>query len=267
LRAVLSDQWLQFRFALQFLTRLPVGRTGVASARQWAGTLLWYPLVGLIIGLVLSLLLLSMGLYLSASVPPFMAAAIVLAVWVGLTGALHLDGLADCADAWVGGQGDSQRTLEIMKDPRAGPMAVVAIVLVLLLKLAALTVLIESGQWRVLWIAPVFARAALLAAFLFMPYISKQGLGSAIAENLPQNSARLVLAISAILPVLVLPGGVWIPCVISAAVVFYGWRMAFLSRLGGFTGDCAGVLVELLETVLLIVLVFVVGAESFGAVS
>jgi adenosylcobinamide-GDP ribazoletransferase len=56
-----------------------------------------------------------------------MLAALLLAVWVLLTGGLHLDGLADTADAWIGGQGDRDRTLAIMKDPRSGPIAIVAI--------------------------------------------------------------------------------------------------------------------------------------------
>jgi adenosylcobinamide-GDP ribazoletransferase len=65
-------------------------------------------------------------------------AALLLTVWVLLSGGLHLDGLADSADAWLGGFGDRERTLTIMKDPRSGPIAVVVLVLVLLLKFCAL---------------------------------------------------------------------------------------------------------------------------------
>ena len=68
----------------------------------------------------------------------------LLAVWVLLTGALHLDGVADCADAWVGGFGDREKTFQILKDPRSGPIAVVVLVLVLLVKWAALEVLLGS---------------------------------------------------------------------------------------------------------------------------
>lgn len=70
-----------------------------------------------------------------------LVAALVLALWVYFTGAMHLDGVADTADAWVGGLGDHQRTLEIMKDPRVGAMAVAAMLLVLLVKFAAITAL------------------------------------------------------------------------------------------------------------------------------
>lgn len=81
------------------------------------------------------------------------------AVWVGLSGGLHLDGLADTADAWIGGHADRQRTLEIMKDPRSGPIAVVVLLLVLLLKFAALVVLLGQGAWAGLLLAPWLGRA------------------------------------------------------------------------------------------------------------
>ena len=61
-----------------------------------------------------------------------LTAALVLAVWVLLTGALHLDGVADCADAWVGGFGDREKTFQILKDPRSGTHSCSVLVLVLL---------------------------------------------------------------------------------------------------------------------------------------
>ena len=74
------------------------------------------------------------------------------------------DGLADSADAWVGGLGDRERTLAIMKDPRSGPMGVTAVVLVLLLKFAALASLPLADT--AIWLAPMLARTAITAAFL-----------------------------------------------------------------------------------------------------
>src|SRR5690606_7673193 len=123
--------------ALQFLTRLPVRLPGMPEAQQIGRSLLWYPLVGLLLG---GLLLALHGLL--GATPALLQAAILLAVWAGLSGGLHLDGLADSADAWVGGLGDRERTLAIMKDPRSGPIAVVVLLLVLLLKFAALAVLL-----------------------------------------------------------------------------------------------------------------------------
>jgi adenosylcobinamide-GDP ribazoletransferase len=103
----------------------------------------WYPAVGLVIGLILWLV----GAVLVATTSLFLAATLVLVVWVAITGALHLDGVADCADAWVGGLGDRQKVLRILKDPRCGSMAVVSLILLLLTKLAALQLLLAAPRW------------------------------------------------------------------------------------------------------------------------
>lgn len=90
--------------------------------------------MGLVIGLLVAI-----PAYVASASDPMVIAALMLTVWVLVTGGLHFDGLADSADAWLGGQGNTTRTLEIMKDPRSGPAAIVLVALVLLLKLAALT--------------------------------------------------------------------------------------------------------------------------------
>ena len=146
--------------ALQFLTILPVRLQGEFSAQDMGRSLLFYPLVGLLIGIVLSLL----GWSLTSQLP-MVSAILVLAVWVILTGALHLDGLADSADAWLGGIGDKAKTLSIMKDPAAGPIAVVMIVLVLLIKFVMLTVLLSQQNWWALIWSVILARTALPLLF------------------------------------------------------------------------------------------------------
>ena len=119
---------LPLLIALQFLTSLPIRLPAMPTPRQQGRSLLHYPAVGLFLGALLWLAAL-----LLEGASPLLQAALLLALWVALTGALHLDGLADSADAWLGGFGDPARTLEIMKDPRSGPIAVVVLVLLLLL--------------------------------------------------------------------------------------------------------------------------------------
>mgnify|MGYP002870254812 FL=1 len=119
-----------FLIALQFLTCLPVRLRSMPEPQQIGRSLLYYPLVGLLLGALLCLFGIALG---NAAAP--LNAALLLAAWVWLTGALHLDGLADSADAWVGGFGDRERTLAIMKDPRSGPVAVAVLVLLLLVSL------------------------------------------------------------------------------------------------------------------------------------
>jgi len=207
------------------------------AAREVGRSLLYYPLVGLLFGLLLWL-----ASHLLQGTPAPLHAALLLTAWVLLSGALHLDGLADSADAWLGGFGDRERTLQIMKDPRSGPIAVVTLVLVLLLKFCALWVLVEQGVGAQLLLAPLIGRTAMLGLFLCTPYVRPGGLGQALAEHLPRRAAGWVLLCCALFCLLL---GGWV--VLLAVAVFAWLRHLMYRRLGGATGDTAGALLELLE--------------------
>lgn len=232
---------LAFWIALQFLSSLPVRLPGMPAPREMGRSLLCYPLVGLLFGVLLWL-----ASYLLQSVAAPLQAALLLTLWVLLSGALHLDGLADSADAWLGGFGDRERTLQIMKDPRSGPIAVVTLVLVLLLKFCALWVLVERGAGASLVLAPVVGRSAMLGLFLMTPYVRKGGLGQALAEHLPRREAVWMLLGSLLLCSLI--GGWQALWALLAAVAGFCWlRHLMCRRLGGTTGDTAGAMLELLE--------------------
>ncbi len=228
--------------AIGFLTRLPVPAKVFDDASGRSNSLAWYPVVGLLIGGLLWALS-----WVLAATPPMLAAALLLAVWVALTGALHLDGLADSADAWVGGLGDRERTLAIMKDPRCGPMGVVALVLVLLVKFAALASLPPASG--ALLLAPVLARASLTAAFLFTPYVRSGGLGSGLTAA-PRTACLLGLAFAVAVGI----AGGWrgVSAIAVTLVVFALWRVACMRRLDGMTGDTCGALTELVEVAVLL---------------
>ncbi|MHA6126048.1 adenosylcobinamide-GDP ribazoletransferase [Pseudomonas fluorescens group sp. PF-1] len=237
---------LPFWIALQFLSSLPVRLPGMPAPQELGRSLLFYPLVGLLFGGIL------WGLnWLMLGAPLLLHAALLLTVWVLLSGALHLDGLADSADAWLGGFGDRERTLTIMKDPRSGPMAVVTLVLVLLLKFAALLALIEQQHALALIIVPLLGRSALLGLFLTTPYVRAGGLGQALADHLPRSAGKQVLAVSGLACVLI--AGLSGFFAVVLAVVLFAWlRRVMLRRLGGTTGDTAGALLELLEVAMLV---------------
>lgn len=242
---------LPFWIALQFLSSLPIRLPGMPQPQELGRSLLFYPLVGLLFGVLLWSL---NGLL--AGAPLLLHAALLLSIWVLLSGGLHLDGLADSADAWLGGFGDRERTLIIMKDPRSGPIAVVTLVLVLLLKFCALLALIEQQHTAVLLIAPLIGRSALLAVFLTTPYVRAGGLGQALADYLPRKAGWWVLVLSAVACV-VLAGtaGMW--ALLLAALGFVWLRRVMMQRLGGTTGDTAGALLELLEVLVLVGLALV----------
>lgn len=232
--------------ALQFLSSLPIRLPGMPTPEELGRSLLFYPLVGLLFGVILWALNIAL-----AGAPLLLHAALLLTVWVLLSGALHLDGLADSADAWLGGFGDRERTLTIMKDPRSGPIAVVTLVLVLLLKYAALLALIEKHQGMALIIVPLIGRAALLGLFLTTTYVRAGGLGQALADHLPRKTGWQVLAVSSVVCVLI-AGFNAVVALLLAVVVFIWLRHLMVRRLGGTTGDTAGALLELLEMSVLV---------------
>ena len=236
---------LPLLIALQFLGSLPIRLPAMPTPQQQGRSLLCYPLVGMLFGTLLWLAAL-----LLAGAPPLLQAALLLTLWVALSGALHLDGLADSADAWLGGFGDRQRTLAIMKDPRSGPLAVVVLVLVLLLKFSALHALLEAGEYAALLLAPLLGRSALPALFLCTAYVRPNGIGQALAANLPRVAAQWLLV--GVAMACLLFGSSGLIALLVAAATFASVRRAMLRRLGGTTGDTAGALLELVECAVLV---------------
>lgn len=242
--------------ATQFLTRLPLPKNILKETdyqpEQLGKSVLMYPVVGLIIGGLLTLILLLLNKF-APQLPIIVSASIILFSWVLITGGLHLDGLSDSADAWVGGYGDKDKTLAIMKDPYCGPAGVSILVVTLLVKFAALTAIV-SQAWISLIIAPVIARSTVIVLFMSTPYVRKQGIGSSHAEHLPKLFAWLML-------VLVVLGCGWflqmaaLWLLLVVAVVFLLLRYLMVDRLGGTTGDTAGAMIEVIEVVVLLVFV------------
>lgn len=230
--------------AIGFLTRVPVPASTFEGASAPSAQLAWYPAVGVLIGGVLAC-----AAWLASSAPPLLAAALLLVAWVAITGGLHLDGLADTADAWVGGLGDRERTLAIMKDPRSGPMGVIALVLVLLLKFAALVSL--HRYTPAIWLAPLLGRAALTAAFSTTPYIRAGGLGSVLL-GAPAAACAASLAVTAVISLLA--GWPGVRALLVALAVLACWRWSCMRRLGGMTGDTCGALTEITEAAVLVAL-------------
>ncbi|MHB1619725.1 MAG: adenosylcobinamide-GDP ribazoletransferase [Sulfuricella sp.] len=233
--------------ALQFLTCIPVALRFEPQPADWGRSALAYPLIGFLIGLLLAGLQQLVG-----HADPLLQAALLTAAWALVTGGLHLDGLADSADAWVGGHGDRERTLAIMKDPRSGPAAVSTLMLALLLKFAALAALVKAGAWPALLLAPVLGRSALVALLLSTPYVRPGGMGSAISAHLPRAAAALALLLVAAGGLLAGKAGALALAVAVAAWWVLRWIM--MRRLGGMTGDTLGAAVELTEVAVLVAL-------------
>jgi len=230
------------KIAFSLLTRIPVRLPEELDPRAWGRAVVFYPLVGLVMGLVLA------GAALGADAlnwNPTAEAVPVLLLWVGLTGAFHLDGLADSADAWLGGYGDRDKTVRIMKDPACGPAGAVALILVLLTKWAALGPLLAAGQWSVLILMPVLARAAVAGLFLALPCAVEEGLVSRAKEQLPRGEVTGAILVSALAALVLGWTGLGL-LVVTVVISLLGMRL-MQQRLGGFSGDPAGALVETVE--------------------
>lgn len=235
----------QFFVAVQFLTRVPVPRLDNINKTDIGQSMLFYPLVGLCIGLALWSIAWLTG------DNSLLSAALVLGFWVLITGALHLDGLADSADAWIGGNIDVKRSLEIMKDPRSGPIAVTVLVVILLLKFSAIEAIIVGGQISALLIAPIIGRACMPLLLLTTPYVRSDGLGSAMVDNLP--SAKSILIVLTLCMLFVLSFGyTGIVSILISVVCFIIIRKKLMNWISGTTGDTAGALMEIIETTILI---------------
>ncbi|MEM8562664.1 MAG: adenosylcobinamide-GDP ribazoletransferase [Pseudomonadota bacterium] len=252
-------QLLALRCALQFLTTLPVGRGVVPTAELQGLSLLWYPAVGLLLGALLCLVSWLLSL------PALLLAAVVLTVWVLLTGALHLDGLADCADAWMAGHGDETRTFSVLKDPACGVMAVVSIVLVLVLKLTSLTVILTSNNVDWLIMVPVLGRLSIFSLFLTQAYVREGGIAAVMVAQFPQTPARVVIIGVLIILFVLLPLEVFLLTTLAVAAVCWWVARSARKRLGGFTGDVAGAQIELVEVVTLLIMALLLGrADAVG---
>jgi adenosylcobinamide-GDP ribazoletransferase len=245
-----------FFIALQFLTSIPVSQQGLPEPKNIGASLNWYPVVGAVLALILYVL--AIGLLPLFS--PFLCAALILTAWVMLTGALHLDGFADCADAWMGGLGSKRKTLKIMKDPTSGPIAVTALVLLLLIKFVALEALLSHGAIAMVIWPITFARTSASLLFVMTPYARSSGLGAPISEHLQVNVICCVTAFLLLIAGVVL-GWMLLPLFISGAMAFWYLRKKMLRRIDGCTGDTAGALIELSEAFLLLVIVACLGLD------
>lgn len=237
------------RIAFGLMTTLPVRLPDSWSAGDSGRAAVWYPFVGAVIGALTWLAWRGANFIF----PIWAAGVIAVVIWVLLTGGLHLDGLADCCDGLFVSAAPERR-LEIMKDPHIGAFGVIGLILVLLLKTAALSSLsLIYGLGIVLAVS--LARWCILLGAL-LPQARASGMGADFALGFQ----RSFLVWGAIVPVgiafLIGTRGLFalVAGVCAAAIVLWMAK----SRIGGVTGDVFGMIVEVVEVVIL--LAFLVGS-------
>lgn len=232
---------------MQFLTRLPVPGVDDFSPLDLARSTSWFPLVGLIVGAIVGLVAFALD-HRSAA----LAGIVGVLAWVWLTGALHLDGLADLTDALGASHRDPERFLTVLRDPHVGTFGVVSVVLVLMLKAAALAIF-SANDLLALPLILAWARLGTLAWGRWLKPL-KSGHGEQFAWQISTGWmvfwTLLLLATSVALA----------PALCAAPLVIVAWGAWLKARLGGMTGDCLGAGVEVTETALLLLAALTSGA-------
>ena len=234
--------------AIAFYTTIPVSASWTLDFTRIAR---WSPIVGSLIGVILALI--DQGL--TPFCPILLRSAILVALWIALTGALHLDGAMDTADGL--GVFDPQKRLVVMTDSRSGAFGVIVAVVIIALKIVALSALPDQRVLVLIWL-PAWGRWAHVVAVGLYPYLKKQGKAAMHHDGFKPYWDYL-------------PGLIWhlliagVLCFLMPRYwqkIFMAMGLAFLTlwavgrwfyqKFNGMTGDIHGAIVEWTETLLLI---------------
>ncbi|MCY2992627.1 MAG: adenosylcobinamide-GDP ribazoletransferase [Planctomycetota bacterium] len=233
----------QLLAALRFLTILPMPGTWGTTETDLAGSVPWFPVVGLLLGALAATVAWDASLVL----PPLVAAVVILGVLMTVSGCLHLDGLADTADGCLSSR-SRERMLEIMKDSRTGAMGVVAVVVLLLTKFAALASLPAEVLWRAVLLMPLAGRCAMVVHVAVLPCVRPSGLGALFYQRRSRLAAIWAVGVLAAVAWGLLGRRGLVVCgaglAVTLALAVYVHR-----KLGGTTGDTLGAVCEIVEVV------------------
>ena len=289
-----------FFIALQFLTRLKIVNQTEWSVEDFGKSVVAFPYVGLIIGLILALLY---GI-LSPFIPLVPLMLILVIAEFLITGGLHADGLMDTSDGLFSGR-ERDRKLEIMKDSRIGSFGVVAFVFVTLLKWQLLTA-IPTAEFipMALIMMPLMSRWSLVLSIRSYPYAREQGMGAAFANLAPKHVITYNTLSTFFMPIVILLIGIIlypllygvysifsiadVGYVVGLGVLVYATLGIFqinivsmiityiinrilnhyiVKQLGGTTGDTYGFVVEVTEVLLLLIYIIILSVLSASVAS
>lgn len=247
----LSRWGRDFALAARLLTRLPLGRGGVAEPGELARATRAMPLVGLVIALSGGL---AYAIGQGLDLPSFLSALVALAATLLMTGALHEDGLADTADGFGGGL-ERLHKLEIMRLSNIGTYGVLAVVISLGLRAGALSALFEPGAVTLALIAAhALARAALPPIMAVLPLAREDGLAAGVGY-VPASHAWTATLLGALIALLAL--GFWTALIGALAAVGAAALVARIAQgqIGGYTGDVLGAAEQAVECAVLLAVV------------
>jgi cobalamin 5'-phosphate synthase/cobalamin synthase len=240
---------VEFAAAVQFLLISPAFVKRPFSPKELGGSTAFFPLVGLLLGALLA----AADLLMASLFPAQVGSALVLGLWIVLTGALHYDGLLDACDGLLGGR-DPERRMQIMRDEGTGAYAAAGGALLLLIMFSALNAA-GPARWAALVLAPVLGRCGITLSVVTFPYARPSGLGREFKDQ-----ARAGHALAAVLTTLGAAGiltwqlGGLAPAaaLLSSAIVWWIASGFVLRRIPGMTGDTYGAINMLIEATVLL---------------
>jgi adenosylcobinamide-GDP ribazoletransferase len=235
----------ELRLAVSFLTIIPVIDQRRASEDSVAASFAWFPLVGFALGAALS----AEDWILAHVFAQVIRSVLIVVSLTVVTGAVHLDGLADTADALGAGR-DRERALDILRDSRVGTFGASAIFFDLTLKILALSTLAGHRRYAALIIAPMLARWVMLVIVASgLPYLRSSGSGSTLLAGRKGGWPARIATVFTFLVAMVLGGA--IAFAVAIAIVF-AMRLFYRRWLGGVTGDLIGACGEIVEIAVLV---------------
>ena len=243
-----NDLIRDMSLALSLLTRLPI-KVNEDAYEKSANAAWAYPLVGLVTGVLACLAAFAAMLL---GLPLWCAALFAMATSMIVTGAMHEDGLGDCADGFWGGWDPAMR-LKIMKDSQIGTYGVLALLVTQAIRFGALQELLSWGNWVLPLIAVhVASRAVMPALMAYLPHARDTGLSRSVGK-VSSRSALQALAIGTVALVLAFGfHGIWLALVVAVATLFCA-RVA-RAKVGGQTGDVCGATQQISEVALFLAL-------------
>lgn len=234
----------KFFTAVRFLTILPVTWRAEKDPDNFNKCLVFFPAVGILIGIP--------G-YLGARVllavfPEEVAASFAIIYLAFISGALHLDGLADSADGMLCARPRSD-SLRIMKDSRTGAMGVIAVVCILITKFGSLISMPPETFCRALFFMPIAGRCAILLAMAWLHYARAEGGLGALFYSSGSRSAAILAFVLLTALLAFISFDLMVPTLLGivSVVLLFGWWCR--TKLGGATGDTLGATCELAETI------------------
>ena len=244
---------MKFLAALKFLTILPLSSKRADSLEEIMGSVVYYPVVGLIIGLIL----VGLNWLFGFLFPQPVTNGLLIVSLVIISGALHLDGFIDTCDG-IAGHKPVEARWQVMHDSRTGAFGVVGAVLLLLVKYASLNSIPPGLIWPALIMMPVVSRWMMVYAIFAYPYARPEGLGKAIKPG----ATWFTFGAATLITLIIGLGMVWIGLYVTAIIIMLGvWVIIVLAAtffkkmFAGLTGDTYGAINEIAE---LSVLLFVI---------